>query len=215
MSARGLRVLVVDDHEIVRFGLRRVLGDTFPNARIGEAGRPAEAIEHLEREPWDVVLLDINLPGRGGMDLLGEIHRRWPRCRVVMLSVFGEEEFALRCLRAGAAAYVSKVSAIDELVAALKKVAAGGKYVTPALAEQLASSAGRDVDPPPHATLSNRELEVLRHVAGGATIKQIAATMALSEKTIATYRARMGEKLALSTNVELTRYALRHGLIRP
>ena len=207
------RMLVVDDHEVVRRGTRQVLAEGFPGAAFGEASVAAEALALLQAERWDLLVLDINLPGRSGLEVLEEVRRLWPRLPVLVLSAYPEEEFAVRCLRLGAAGYLTKSSAADELVAAARKALEGGKYVTAALAERLASVLGGGVRGEPHEALSGRELQVVRLVATGRSMKEIAAELHLSEKTIATYRARIAEKLGVSTNVELTRYALQHKLV--
>lgn len=208
-----MRVLVVDDHEVVRRGLRLVLSEGLPGAELGEAGSADQALATLAFEPWDLLLLDINIPGRSGLDVLEEVRRRWPRLPVLVVSAYPEEEFAVRCLRLGASGYVTKSSASDELLAAVRKVLAGGRYVTASLAERLAAVIGGDVRHQPHEALSTRELQVVRLVATGHTLREIAAELRLSEKTVGTYRARIAEKLGLSSNVELTRYALQHKLV--
>jgi DNA-binding NarL/FixJ family response regulator len=207
------RMLVVDDHEVVRRGTRQVLAEGFPGAAFGEAATAADALALLTAERWDLLLLDINLPGRSGLEVLEDVRRLWPRLPVLVLSAYPEEEFAVRCLRLGASGYLTKSSAADELVAAVRKALDGGKYVTAALAERLASVLGGGVRGEPHESLSGRELQVVRLVATGRSMKEIAAELHLSEKTIATYRARIAEKLGVSTNVELTRYALQHKLV--
>lgn len=207
------RMLVVDDHEVVRRGTRQVLAEGFPDATFGEAATAAEAMGLLQAERWDLLVLDINLPGRSGLEVLEEVRRLWPRLPVLVLSAYPEEEFAVRCLRLGASGYLTKSSAADELMAAVRKALEGGKYVTAALAERLASVLGGGVRGEPHESLSGRELQVVRLVATGRSMKEIAAELHLSEKTIATYRARIAEKLGVSTNVELTRYALQHKLV--
>jgi len=207
------RILIVDDHEVVRRGTRQVLIEGFPGATFGEAGSAPEATSALGAQAWDLLILDINIPGRSGLEVLEEVQRLWPKLPVLVLSAYPEEEFAVRCLRLGAAGYLTKNSASDELVAAARKALDGGKYVTAALAERLAAVLGGDVRAEPHEALSGRELQVLRLVATGHTLKEIAAELHLSEKTIATYRARISEKLGVSTNVELTRYALQHRLV--
>lgn len=207
------RILIIDDHEIVRRGARQALAEGFPGAEFGEAATSQEGASRLAEGAWDLVVLDINIPGRSGLELLEESRRLWPKLPVVVLSAYPEEEFAVRCIRLGAAGYVTKNSASDELVAAARKALAGGRYVTAFLAERLASLLGGDLRQDPHEALSGRELEVLRLVATGRTLKEIAAELHLSEKTIATYRARLSEKLGVSTNVELTRYALQHRLV--
>ena len=207
------RILVVDDHEIVRRGTRLVLAEELPGATFAEAATAGEATTHLEAGGWDLLVLDINIPGRSGLELLAEVHRLWPKLPVLILSAYPEEEFAVRCLRLGASGYLTKSSAADELVAAARKVTAGGRYVTAALAERLAAVLGGEVGGEPHEALSARELQVLRLVASGRTLKEIAAELHLSEKTIATYRARLAVKLGVSTGVELTRYAMQHKLV--
>ena len=206
------RVLIADDHEVVRRGLKEILEDALGKLKVCEATAAQEAIELVMKQPFDLVLLDINMPGRSGLDVLQEIMRLRPKTPVLMLSVAPEEDYALRCLKLGAAGYLSKRSAADELLAAVNKAMAGGKYVTPKVAEKLAAAMCGDSPDAPHALLSNRELEVLKLIAGGRTIKEIAAELVLSEKTVATYRARLSEKLGLATNVELARYALQHHL---
>jgi len=207
------RILLVDDHEVVRRGVRLVVAEGFPAAEFGEARTASEALALLAAERWDLLVLDITLPGRSGLDVLEDVRRQWPRLPVLVLSAYPEEEFAVRCLRLGAAGYLTKGSAADELVAACRKALEGGKYVTAALAERLAAVLGGTVRGQPHDALSGRELQVIRLVASGRTMREIAAELRLSEKTIATYRARIAQKLGVSTNVDLTRYALQHKLV--
>jgi DNA-binding NarL/FixJ family response regulator len=207
------RVLLVDDHEIARRGIENVLASALPEATFGEAERYAEALARLKEERWDLLLLDLNLPGRGGLEILAEVRRLWPRLLVIVVSAYSEEEFALRCLRLGAQAYVMKTAGSKELVAAVRKVLGGGKYVTAVLAERLAAAAGGDLAQPPHELLSTRELQVLRLVALGRSLKEVADELCLSERTIATYRARLAKKLGLSSNVEIARYAMQHKLV--
>ncbi len=207
------RILLVDDHEIARRGIENVLAAALPEATFGEAANYQEAVAQLRGERWDLVLLDLNLPGRGGLELLADLRRLWPRLLVIVVSAYSEEEFALRCLRLGAQGYVMKTAGSKELVAAARKVLAGGKYVTSMLAERLAAAAGGDITQPAHELLSNRELQVLRLVALGRSLKEIADQLCLSERTIATYRARLAKKLGLSSNVEIARYAMQHRLV--
>jgi DNA-binding NarL/FixJ family response regulator len=208
-----VHLLIVEDHGIVRRGLEQVLSEAFPGVRFGEASSAAEALSLLEREDWDAALVDLNLPGRDGLSLLEEIRGRHPHLPTLVVSAYPEEEFAIRCLRVGARGYVTKASATDELAAAVRRVLAGGRWVTAALAEKLASVVGGDASLGSHEALSNRELQVLRLVASGRSAKQIASELRLSEKTVATYRARIAMKLQISTNVELTRYAMQHRLV--
>lgn len=209
-----MKVLIVDDHAMVRRGLAALISSAWPGqAVVGDASTTAEALELATSRQWDVVLLDISLGSESGIDLLDEVRKAAPRLPVLMVSGHREEEFAVRCLRQGAAGYVSKTASADELIAAIRKVASGGRYVTPSLAERLASVVGTSAGVAPHETLSKRELQVLQAVARGKSLKIIADDLGLSEKTIATYRARISSKLGVSTNVELTRYALLHKLV--
>jgi two-component system invasion response regulator UvrY len=208
-----MRALIVDDHEIVRRGLREIFGDEFSELEIGEAENSRVALQLIVTQDWDIVLLDINIPGRNGLEVLGEIKRLRPRTPVLVLSAYPEEEFAVRALKLGASGYVNKSLASGEIVAAAKKALAGGKYVTATLAEKLAASLGGDVGQTPHESLSSRELQVLRMIASGRTLKEIAGELALSEKTVGTYRLRIAKKMGLNSNVELTRYAMKHRLV--
>ena len=207
------KILIVDDHEVVRRGLKQILADEFKPSKVGEASTAAEALEMAQREAWDVVLLDITMPGRNGLEALEDFHRQHPQTAVLVLSASPEADYALRALKLGAAGYLTKQSASDELLAAVRKALAGGKYVTASLAEKLAASLSGEAPSAPHETLSNRELQVLRLIATGKTLKEIAAELSLSEKTISTYRTRIAEKMNLHTNVELTRYAMQHHLV--
>jgi two-component system, NarL family, invasion response regulator UvrY len=208
-----IRVLIVDDHGIVRHGLKEIFADAFPELIVGEAENSQTALELLTTQEWDLVLLDINIPGRSGLEVLEESKRLRPRTPVLVVSSYPEEEFAIRSFKLGASGYLNKSLASDEILAAAKKALAGGKYVTASLAEKLAASLGSNVQPTPHDCLSSRELQVLCRVASGKIIKEIADELALSEKTVGTYRARIAKKLGLNSNVELTRYALKHRLV--
>ena len=208
-----IRVLVVDDHELLRRGLKSILLESFPEVVIGEAADAREALTSILGNPWDVVLLDINMPGRDGLDLLVELRAQRPALPVLVLTAFAENEFALRAFKNGAAGYLSKQGASSELILALRKVLAGGRYVTPSLAERLAAVVSGLAPVDAHETLSARELQVLRLIARGRTLKEIAAELCLSERTIGTYRTRISQKMNLGSNVELTRYAVLHGLV--
>jgi DNA-binding NarL/FixJ family response regulator len=207
------QVLIVDDHELVRRGLRGLLAEAFPDLDLGEAVNAAEALDMTHKKTWDVILVDINLPTRSGLELLQDLRADCPQVPVVVLSAFPEREYAVRAFRLGAAAYISKQSASAELIVAIRKALAGGRYVTPSLAEQLAATVAGEAPAVPHELLSTRELQVLRLIAQGLTLKEIAVRLSLSEKTIGTYRARISEKMRLATNVDLTRYAVQHKLI--
>jgi two-component system, NarL family, invasion response regulator UvrY len=208
-------ILLVDDHAVVRRGLRELLGDEFPSAEFGEAASGAEALAEIARRPWGLVILDVSLPGRDGLEILKEALALRPGVPIMMLSVHGEDQYAIRALRAGAAGYVTKETAPEDLTAAVRKVLQGGKYVSPRLAEKMvAALATRDgTTQLLHEGLSDRELQVLRMLAVGKSVKEIGADLALSEKTISTYRARIIAKMRMRSNAELMRYALRAGLV--
>ena len=208
-----MRILLVDDHEIFRRGLKALLAEEFPQAEFGAAGNVPQARQLIVPQEWNLVLLDINLPGGSGLELLPELQSLRPAAAVLVLSSYPEEEFAVRAFKLGAAGYLTKASVADEMLIAVRKVLAGGKYVSAVLAEKLATALGSGRATAPHETLSARELEVLRLVATGRTLKEIAADLSLSAKTIGTYRSRVSEKLGLATNVELARYALKHRLV--
>jgi two-component system, NarL family, invasion response regulator UvrY len=207
-----MKVLIADDHEVLRRGLKDILADEFDDLRVGEARNAREALEAGRKQAWDIVLLDIKMPGRSGLEVLEELKKLHPRMPVLMISAFPEEDYALRAFKLGASGYVSKEGASDELLAAVRKALAGGRYVTPALAEKLAATLAGEAPLAPHESLSNRELEVLRLIAAGKTLKEVANELSLSEKTIGTYRLRLARKIGLSTNVELARYAMQHKL---
>ncbi len=207
------RVLIVDDHETVRRGLREIFADAFPKMEAGEATNSREALELMMAQDWDLILLDISIPGHGGLMVLEEMKRLRPHIPVLVLSAYSEEEFAIRSLKLGAAGYLNKSQCSDDMVTAVKKAMSGGKYVTAALAEKLAFNLGGSSLRAPHEMLSSRELQVLQMIAQGKAIKEIAAELALSEKTVGTYRSRIATKMDLSTNVALTRYALKHLLV--
>ena len=206
-------ILMVDDHELVRRGLRQLLAEAFPQLELGEATDARQTLEAVRKRSWDIVLLDINMPGRSGIEVLQELKQLYPRLPVVLLTAFPEKDYAVRAFKLGASGYVSKQSASGELIAAIRKALAGGRYITPILAEALAATVAGEDPAAPHEALSNRELQVLRQVALGKPLKEIAAELALSEKTIGTYRMRISRKLGLGTNVEIARYALLHKLV--
>ncbi|MGA1237778.1 MAG: response regulator [Limisphaerales bacterium] len=206
------RFLIIDDHEVVRRGLRGMLLEAHPGGHFGEAPDSRAAMALLVGEAWDLVLLDINLPGRSGLEVLADIKKLRPDLPVVVLSVYPEADYAVRAIRMGAAGYLTKQMASDELLKAVGKALEGGKYVTATLAETLARTLGGEVSVLPHESLSARELQVLRLLVAGRSLKEIAYDLGLSEKTIGTYRGRISDKMGLRTNVELTRYAMQHGL---
>jgi two-component system invasion response regulator UvrY len=208
-----MRILITDDHAVVRQGLKQILAEEFKRAEFGEASNVQEAIDKVWKENWDVVVLDITMPGRSGLEVLKEIKKSRPKLPVLMLSMHPEDQFAVRLLKIGASGYMTKESAPQELVGAVKKVVAGGRYVSPALAEKMASYLAIDVQTPPHERLSDREFLVLRLIASGKTPTAIAKELGLSVKTISTYRMRILEKMSMANNAELTHYAIQNQLV--
>ncbi len=206
------RVLLVDDHAVVRRGVRAILADHFANLTIVEAGSADDALAALV-QPLDIIVLDLSMPGRDGFDLLAEIKHRVPKTPVLIMSLHSEDQFAMRALRAGAAGYLTKSAAPEQLISAVTKIIRGGKYISETLAERLASDAAGGGPDSPHERLSDREFDVMRGIASGNSVSEIAAQMHLSVKTVSTYRARLLEKMGMSTNAELTRYALERGLV--
>jgi two-component system invasion response regulator UvrY len=208
-----IRILIADDHAIVREGLKQIVAETSDMVVTGEAWDGRTALDLARNCGCDVVLLDIAMPGRGGMDTLGQIKEERPDLPVLILSIYPEEQYAVRALKAGAAGYITKESAPEELVGAIRKAAAGGKYVSPYLAEQLAYQLEGHGQRPPHETLSDREFQVMQLLASGKTVGRIAADLSLSVKTISTNRARILKKMGMKTNAELTYYAVKAGLV--
>jgi two-component system invasion response regulator UvrY len=208
------RILLADDHDVVRQGLKQILVEATPDAVFGDASSGSEVLKLVRSAPWDVVVLDISLPDRSGLDVLKELRQSDPGLPVLVLSMHPEEQFAVRVLRAGAAGYLTKRSAPQELVAAVRKVLAGGKYVTQSLAEKLAAVVdfGRPSGEP-HERLSDREYQVFRMLASGQTVKEIGEELSLTPQTVSTHRARILEKMGLETNAELAQYARRAGLL--
>lgn len=207
-------VLLVDDHPVVRKGVRAVLEDQMPGVSVAEAGSGDDALATLadSSRRFDVVVLDLSMPGRSGIDLLGELVHRHAGLPILIMSLHDEEQFAVRALRAGAAGYLTKATAPEQLVAAVTKVARGGRYVSEKLADRLAADVAGRPAAASHERLSDREFEVMRRIASGKTVGEIAAEMHLSVKTVSTYRSRLLEKMDMSSNAELTRYAIEHGL---
>lgn len=208
-----MRILITDDHAVVRQGLKQILAEEFRRAEFGEAASAQEAIERVWKENWDVVVLDITMPGRSGLEVLKEIRKSKPKLPVLVLSMHPEDQFAVRLLKIGASGYMTKESAPNELVGAVKKVMAGGRYISGPLAEKMASYLAIDVQTPPHERLSDREFLVLRLIASGKTPTVIAKELGLSVKTISTYRMRILEKMDMANNAELTHYAIQNSLV--
>lgn len=207
------QILIVDDHTVVREGLKRILADVDNIQVMAEAGNANEALALLRERNFDLVLLDLSLPGRTGLELLRMIKDEQPKLPVLVLSAYAEDQYAVRALRDGADGFLNKQSAPELLVTAIRKVASGGKYVSATLAERLAQEIGGRTDKPVHETLSDREFVVLKMIAAGKNLNEIAETLCISPKTVSTYRARIIEKTGLQTNAELIRYALEQQLL--
>lgn len=208
-----MRVLIADDHAVFRRGLKETLAEAFSRAAFGEAKTAQETLEHVRRQDWDLVILDISMPGKSGLDILDDLRRLRPKLPILLLSMHPEQQFARRALKAGAAGYLTKDSVTEELKEAVKKIVAGGRYVSATLAEKLAVDLRLGADTPLHELLSDREFQVLRMIASGKTVKDIAEDLSLSVKTVSTYRARILEKTGMKTNAELIRYALQTQLV--
>jgi two-component system, NarL family, invasion response regulator UvrY len=207
------RALIVDDHTITRAGLRRILSDTAQSIVVGEAANGAEALELVMSQQWDIVMLDISLPDRSGLEVLKAIKKARPALPVMVLSMYPVDQYALRVLRAGGAGYLTKESAPDQLLEAMRKVTAGMRYITPEVAECVAQDWNRNPVQPVHEMLSDREFEVMRLIASGKSVGDIAKDLTLSVKTVSTYRTRVLQKLHLRHNAELTHYAVINNLI--
>ena len=207
-----MRFLITDDHSIIRLGLRQALLEQYPTALFAEAPNAFEALEHARTAPFDAILLDITMPDRSGLDILADLKSAQPDTPILVISMHGEEQFALRALRAGASGYINKSELADEVVTAVRKMLAGRRYVSATLAERLAADAAGSASNASHEALSAREFEVLRMIANGRSGKEIASALSLSYKTVSTYRARILQKLHLQTNFDLVEYARREGL---
>lgn len=208
-----INVLIADDHAIVREGLKQILADTGDIAVAGEAENGLEAIKLVRHGKGDVLLLDISLPDRNGIEVLKQVRKEVPDVAVLILTMHREDQYAIRSLKAGAAGYLNKQSAPAELVNAIRQVAGGRKYVSPALAQELANQVNEEREVPPHETLSDREFQTLTMIASGKTVSDIAQELALSVKTISMYRSRLLQKMKLRHNAELTHYAIKNRLV--
>lgn len=208
-----IKVLVADDHAIVRRGLRQILDETKDILVGAEADGAGEVMRLVREQRFNVVILDISLPGASGLELLVDIHKERPDLPVLVLTIHSEEQYAVRAIKAGAAGFLTKESAPERLIDAVRKVASGGRYVSPQLAERLASALAADGKGAPHERLSDREFEILKMLASGKTVSQIAQELSLSVKTISTHRTRILRKMGMKTNAELTSYAVRTRLV--
>jgi len=207
------RVLIADDHAILRRGLKEILMRELDDAVCGEAENADQVLAQVQNQEWDVVILDVTMPGRSGLDVLRDLKVMRPRLPVLVLSMHPEDQYGKRILKAGACGYMNKDSAPEELIKAIRKVQAGGRYISQALAEKLAWDLNTDQERPVHETLSHREFEVLRLLASGKTVGQIALDLHLSATTVSTYRARILEKMNMTTTAELMRYAIENHLV--
>lgn len=208
-----IRLVIVDDHAIVRSGLRQIAQSEVDIEVVGEAADSGELLDVLRKQESDVVLMDISMPGKNGLEALKLVKERWPTTAVLMLSMYPEDQYAVRSVKAGASGYLHKNSPPETVIQAIRTVAKGKKFITPELAEQLATHIGQDADQPLHERLSDREYQTMSMIASGHTLSQIAEQMSLSPKTVSVYRARLLEKMRLKNNAELTHYALKHKLV--
>ncbi len=208
-----IKIFIADDHAIVRKGLKQIVGDTSDMVIAGEAGNGHEALDKVLKNDYDVIVLDISMPGINGLDVLKQIKSQKPKLPILALTMHPEEQYAVRVLRAGASGYLTKESASDELITAIKRVSTGRKYVSSSLAEKLAFGLEVDSEKPLHENLSDREYQVMCMIASGKTVKEIAGELFLSAKTVSTYRTRILEKMNMKNNAELTHYAIKQGLV--
>jgi DNA-binding NarL/FixJ family response regulator len=207
------RIVIADDHTIVREGLKQVLAAAGDLTLVAEAKNGSEVLQCVREHAFDVLLLDMSMPGKSGIELIKQVHHEKPKLRILVLSMHEEEQYAVRALKAGAAGYLTKESASAQLVAAIRKVAAGGAYITPAVAEQFALGAMADTSGPPHAALSDREYQVFEMLVAGKSITDIAERLNLSVKTVSTHKARIMQKMNMTNPAELIRYAINHHLV--
>jgi DNA-binding NarL/FixJ family response regulator len=208
-----IRIVVADDHTIVRDGLKQILAAATDFSVVGEAQNGHEVIARVRELDFDVLLLDMSMPGKSGTELIKQVHAEKPKLRILVLSMHEEEQYAVRAIKAGAAGYLTKESASAQLVSAIRKVAGGGAFITSSVAEQLALGAMPDSAGPPHAALSDREFQVFRAIVSGKTVTDIANELNLSVKTVSTHKARILEKMNISTTADLVRYAIKHRLV--
>lgn len=208
-----IKILIADDHAVVRQGLKQIINDQRDMEIVAEAETGAEVLSLICSAEIQVVVLDITMPGKSGLDLLPEIKQLRPAVKILILSMHAEEQFAIRALKSGASGYITKQSAPTELIKAIRKVQSGGKYISQSIAEQLAYFVSDDDDKPPHERLSDREFQVLRLIGAGKTLREIGKDLFISEKTVATYRTRIFEKMNMTRNAELIRYAVEKKLI--
>lgn len=208
-----LRILLADDHSVVRQGIKQILANSIEKVTFGEAQNARDIRDLISNESWDIIILDLAMPDSNGIEMLKQVKHERPNLPILILSMFPEEQYALRAIKAGASGYLNKESAPEELVEAIHKILQGGEYISQSLAEQLIHYARNEEDLPPHKYLSDREYQVLCMIASGKEIREIASELSLSVKTISTYRARLLLKMSMKTNAEITYYAIKNGLI--
>jgi two-component system invasion response regulator UvrY len=208
-----IRVLIADDHAIVREGLKQILSEVPDMVVAGEAADGQEALERIRKDPWDIVLLDMSMPGKSGIELLKQIKSEYPKLPVLILSMHKEDQYAVRTLRAGASGYLTKESAPQLLVSAIRKVASGGRYISPSLAEKLLLDWSPNEDKPLHTLLSDREFQIFQMIVSGKSTSEIADELALSVKTVSTHKVRILQKMKMKNNTELVVYAMKYQLI--
>jgi DNA-binding NarL/FixJ family response regulator len=213
MNNNKIKILIADDHAIVREGLKQIVAEEKDMIVAGEAENAETIMKLLEKEKWSIVILDINMPGRNGLEILKDIKQLYPDLPVLILSMFSEEQYGIRAIKAGASGYLKKVSAPDELVKAIRKIVNGGKYITETLADKLADTLGQIKNELPHEKLSDREFEIMCSIALGKSAEEISEELSISVNTFYTYRNRILEKMSMKSNVELTQYAIRTKLI--
>jgi two-component system, NarL family, invasion response regulator UvrY len=208
-----MRILIADDHSVVRHGLERILLKEFPSASIEHVADGDELLKKATQENWDIIISDVSMPGKTGLEVIQQIKEQHPKIPMLMLSVHPEEHYAIRALKAGASGYLNKDMAPEELIKAVRSVLLGKRYITPSLAEKLADQLGNNVSTLPHETLSDREFEVFKLLASGKSIQEIAGSLFISSSTVSTYRSRILEKMNLKSNVDLTMYAIANKLV--
>lgn len=208
-----LNILIADDHAVVRRGLKQILLEEYPSARIGEAADAETLVAQVINDGWDIVICDMNMPGRSGLDALSQLKQVAPNIPVLIMSMYPEDQYALRVLKAGASGYLGKDSIHDEIIKAVQTVLLGKKFITPSVAEKLANAYRDDTGQQPHELLSDREFDVFKLLAAGKSVSEIASQLSLSSTTVSTYRARIIEKMNLRSNAALTRYAIEKKII--
>lgn len=208
-----IKILIADDHAVVRQGVQYTLRNEFKEVEFGEARNAEEVLDKVREQTWNLVILDIKMPGKSGLNILEQLKHGYPNLPVFVLSMYPEEQYAMRILKSGASGYMNKENAPEELARAVRKILSGGVYISPSLSEKLIAEFGTDTERPLHEILSSREFQVMVMIASGKTLTKIAEEIHLSVKTIGTYRTRILEKLKMSTNAQLTSYALEHHLI--